>query len=66
MGESYDVVVVGFGLAGAIAAIEAHDAGDRSDADEEDNVAECILEALGYPETVKVTAKVIRRESSEQ
>jgi succinate dehydrogenase/fumarate reductase flavoprotein subunit len=29
MGESYDVVVVGFGLAGAIAAIEAHDAGAK-------------------------------------
>jgi succinate dehydrogenase/fumarate reductase flavoprotein subunit len=29
MGESYDVVVVGFGLAGAVAAIEAHDAGAK-------------------------------------
>jgi succinate dehydrogenase/fumarate reductase flavoprotein subunit len=29
MGESYDVVVVGFGLAGAIAAIEAHDTGAK-------------------------------------
>jgi succinate dehydrogenase/fumarate reductase flavoprotein subunit len=27
MGETFDVVVVGFGLAGAITAIEAHDAG---------------------------------------
>src|SRR5579872_1067950 len=29
MAETFDVVVVGFGLAGAIAAIEAHDRGAR-------------------------------------
>jgi succinate dehydrogenase/fumarate reductase flavoprotein subunit len=29
MTETFDVVVVGFGLAGAIAAIEAHDRGAR-------------------------------------
>jgi succinate dehydrogenase/fumarate reductase flavoprotein subunit len=29
MGEAFDVVVVGFGLAGAIAAIEAHDSGAK-------------------------------------
>ena len=29
MSETFDVIVVGFGLAGAIAAIEAHDAGAK-------------------------------------
>jgi succinate dehydrogenase/fumarate reductase flavoprotein subunit len=29
MREAFDVVVVGFGLAGAVAAIEAHDSGAR-------------------------------------
>jgi succinate dehydrogenase/fumarate reductase flavoprotein subunit len=29
MSESFDVIVVGYGLAGAISAIEAHDAGAK-------------------------------------
>ncbi len=42
------------------------DAGDRSDADEEENIADCILDALGYPEGLTVTAKVLHRRGAAQ
>jgi hypothetical protein len=37
------------------------DAGTRSDADEEENIAECVLDALGYPNGLTVAAKVLHR-----
>jgi succinate dehydrogenase/fumarate reductase flavoprotein subunit len=35
MSESFDVIVVGYGLAGAISAIEAHDAGAKASDEKE-------------------------------
>jgi hypothetical protein len=39
------------------------DAGDRSDGDECENIVDCVLDALGYPDGLTVTAKVLRRET---
>lgn len=47
--------------------IEAKDRGYDTDADEEENVVDLILDSLGFPdpEKVKVSAKLIRREEVE-
>lgn len=39
------------------------DAGHMSDSDEEENICECVKDALGYPERLTITARVIRRQS---
>jgi hypothetical protein len=45
-----------------VAVEQAKDACPMTDAEEEDNLVSCILDALGFPESVKVTAKLLRRE----
>jgi len=42
--------------------MEAKDACDMKDAEAADNVCDLILDALGFPDGVKVSAKVLRRE----
>ena len=37
------------------------DAGHMSDTNECENICECVLDALGYPEGLEVTAIVLRR-----
>ncbi len=41
--------------------VDAPDAGDMTDTEEEDNIASCIMDALGFPAGVIVTAKVLSR-----
>jgi hypothetical protein len=36
----------------------------RSDADEEENICGCVLDSLGFPDAIKVSAKVLRREDT--
>ncbi len=42
--------------------VEARDAGSDSDPDEIENICNCVLDGMGFPQAVKVTAKVISRE----
>jgi hypothetical protein len=39
------------------------DAGTQPDDEECENVCECVKDALGFPDDLEVTAKVIRREA---
>lgn len=41
--------------------VEGRDAGDGSDRENEENIVDCIMYSLVVPESIKVTAKVLRR-----
>lgn len=41
--------------------VAAPDAGKNSDEAEVENIVDCVMDSLGYPDKVIVTAKVLRR-----